>query len=448
MRIPLPEAAAAMGSTAAPPAMPVSGWSVDTRTIQPGDVFFALRGPTHDGRRFVEQAFAAGAAGAVVERETAAGGVQIPVPDTYEALRKLAHWARRRWGGRAVAVTGSAGKTTTKDAIAHLLGTKMPVGKTAGNLNNHVGLPLSILRLADDARVAVLELGMNHAGEIRQLAGIAAPDIGVVTNAGYAHAESFDSIDDIARAKRELVEMLPPDGTAVLNADDQRVAAFGEIHPGPVVTFGFSPGAGVQADAMERTPDGARFHVAGAGWFESRLEGRHGVMNLLAALAVARVFGLEPADLAEAVASFEAGEMRGRRFTHQGVTILNDCYNSNPEAVRAMLDTLREIPARRRIAVLGEMRELGRWTEPLHQEIGRQVAACGVHVLVGIRGAARDIAETAVQAGLPASAAFFFSDPEPAGDFLKEIAREGDAVLFKGSRGTHVERALERFMQS
>ena len=287
---------------------------------------------------------------------------------------------------------------------------------------------------------------MNHPGEIRKLAAIARPDVGVVTNVGYAHIENFDSIDSVALAKRELIEALADGDTAVLNADDERVLRFREAHNGPVVTFGFSELADVRAEGVAPSALGTRFRVAGVGWFETRLEGRHGVSNILAGLAVARVFGIELRELVAAVRTLEAGTMRGRRFTHQGITIVDDCYNSNPDAVRAMLETLRATPARRRIAVLGEMLELGRWAETLHQEIGRHVAACGVDVLVGIRGAARQIADAAVDAGLPASAAYFFPGPEQAGVHLRKLAREGDVILFKGSRSTHVERALEKFL--
>ena len=446
MMIPLPDVARAVASGAEPPAVTVTGWSVDSRTIGAGDLFFALRGPHHDGHQYVAKALARGAAAAVVENPVDAGGLLLPVTDCYGALRDLAAWARERWGGPVVAVTGSAGKTSTKDVIASLLATRRRTGKSAGNFNNHVGLPLSILRLPDDAEVAVLEIGMNHAGEIRQLAGVAKPDVGVVTNAGYAHVEFFDSLDGVAAAKRELIESLPAEGTAVLNADDERVARFAAGHPGPVITFGFAEGAAVRATSFTPVPGGTRFTVAGAGEFSMRLEGRHSVRNVLAAMAVARVFGIDADELREAVAALEPPPMRGRRFTDHGITIIDDCYNSNPDAVRAMLESLRDTPGQRLIAVLGEMLELGRWAETLHQEIGRFVAACGVNVLVGIRGAAHLMVDAAVAAGLPASAAYFFPEPEQAGDHLRKLARAGDVILFKGSRGTHVERALERFL--
>jgi UDP-N-acetylmuramoyl-tripeptide--D-alanyl-D-alanine ligase len=445
MTFDLQQVAGVLGHAA--PAAVITGWSVDTRTLEPGDLFFALPGPHHDGHDFLDEAFRKGAVAAVAEQHRTATVRErfLLVPDTLAALEQIAGWARARWGGRVIGVTGSAGKTTTKEIIADLLAVEMRVGKTIGNLNNHVGLPLSILRLPAEARTAVLEIGMNHPGEIRRLASIARPDVGVVTNVGFAHAEFFESVDGVALAKRELIEALPAGGVAVLNADDPRVASFRDVHPGPVTCFGTSPEADVRPAEVEYSPAGVRFRL-GQTDFECSLVGRHGLLNVLAGIAVAGVFGIAPERLREAVRSLAPGKMRGERFTHAGITILNDCYNSNPEAVRSMLEVLRATPARRRIAVLGEMLELGRWTEPLHRDVGDYAVACGVDVLVGIRGAASRMVDEAVRSGLPAVAAFFFDDPAPAGDFLRTLLEEGDAVLFKGSRGAHVETALERFL--
>jgi UDP-N-acetylmuramoyl-tripeptide--D-alanyl-D-alanine ligase len=352
-------------------------------------------------------------------------------------------------GGKVIGVTGSAGKTTTKDAIAHLLAVEMPVGKTVGNLNNQVGVPLSILRLPDDCQVAVLEMGMNHAGEIRALAEIARPDVGVVTNVGYAHTEFFDSIDGVAAAKRELIEALAPEGVAVLNADDARVLRFRDGHPGRTITFGFSECADVRAEEAGLRADlptyATRFRALGVD-FETGLVGRHAVMNLLAAIAVARVFEIAPERLREPILTFAVGNMRGERTEHKGTVVWNDCYNSNPEAAQSMIDVLRQTPAGKRIAVLGEMLELGTAAEELHRQVGRYAAGHGVDVLVGVRGHARSMVEAAVEAGLAKTAAHFFDDPAQAGDFVRRTARAGDAILFKGSRGVKVEQALERFL--
>ena len=448
MRFALRDVALALGIDGAPDRM-VTGWSVDTRTLAPGDLFFALRGPCHDGHEYVRLALEKGASAAVVEdaveEKMEVAGPLLRVNDTLAALHAVAGWARACWGGEVIGVTGSAGKTTTKDAIATMLAVDMQVGKTVGNYNNHVGVPLSLLRLPEGARAAVIEIGMNHAGEIRELARIARPRVGVVTNVGYAHAENFKSLEDLAAAKRELIDSLPPDGVAVLNADDPKVAAFARLYSGRTVTFGFGESAEVRAQDVELSFDGSRFRVDTVK-FETSLVGRPGVLNVLAGIAVAGLYGIPPRRLVDAARAIQPGKMRGEWFTHNGILIYNDCYNSNPEAVRAMVDVLRDAPALRKIAVLGEMLELGRWAEPLHRDVGRYVARQGISVLVGIRGVARHMVDAAVEAGLAVNAAYFFPEPEQAGNRLRELAREGDAILFKGSRGTHVERALERFL--
>src|SRR5580658_2966103 len=240
MRLEIGKIAEWLGIAAASPAPAteamVTGWSVDSRSLQAGDLFFALRGPNHDGHAYVRDVLQKGAAAVVVDREipgsAAAEGRILRVESALQGLQQLAARARKLWGRRLVAVTGSAGKTTTKDIIAEMLAAGYRTAKNQGNLNNHVGMPLSLLRLDETAEIAVIEMGMNHAGEIRELAKIAAPDMGVVTNVGSAHMENFDSIDGIAAAKRELIEELSPEGTAVLNADDPRVAAFQSAHAG------------------------------------------------------------------------------------------------------------------------------------------------------------------------------------------------------------------------
>ena len=320
----------------------------------------------------------------------------------------------------------------------------MPTGRTIGNYNNHFGVPLSILRLPDDSRAAVIEMGMNHAGEIRDLANIAKPEIGVVTNVGWAHAEYFSNgIEGVALAKRELIEELPPDGIAILNADDERVRAFREIHPGRSMLFGFSEDAEVRAEDVHLCPNGAKFHCLGVE-FISPLAGRHGISNVLAAIAVARAMDLAPETLVDAVRTLAIGKMRGERVDRNGITIINDSYNANPEAMRSMLELLSGTPARRRIAVLGEMLELGPEAAALHRGIGQFAAEQGIDALLGIRGAARLMVESAIEAGMSDSAAFFFECAEEAGDFLRNFAHPGDAVLFKGSRGVQVEKALGR----
>ncbi|HTB16025.1 MAG TPA: UDP-N-acetylmuramoyl-tripeptide--D-alanyl-D-alanine ligase [Bryobacteraceae bacterium] len=444
MKFPLRDVAAMLGLRTDSEAV-VTGWSVDSRSIQPGDLFFALRGPNFDGHAYLDEVFAKGAVAAITDREGTSNGAVLRVGDSLRALQSLASEARGRWGGEVVAVTGSAGKTTTKDMIADMLAVGIKTGKSEGNLNNHIGLPLSLLRMDESARVAVTEIGMNHAGEIRELAKIAKPNVAVLTNVGYAHIEFFESIDEIAAAKRELVESLDETGIAVLNADDARVTAFARAHRGRTVLYGQSASADVRAENAEFSRESTRFSVKNAR-FSTQLTGRHNVSNILAGIAVAGLYGIEPQRLTGAVENLRPGNMRGEQFHHRGVLIYNDCYNSNPDAVRAMLDLLRDTPARRRIAVLGEMLELGRWAEPLHRDVGSYAVAQGIDVLVGIRGAAWSFVDAAKLAGLSAGAALFFDDPTEAGRAVRSIAQPGDAILFKGSRGVHVERALERFV--
>jgi UDP-N-acetylmuramoyl-tripeptide--D-alanyl-D-alanine ligase len=362
------------------------------------------------------------------------------------ALHRVAYKAREIWGGPVVAVTGSAGKTSTKDIIAEFLGMHLRIAKTAGNFNNHLGLPLTLLRIPEDAEVAVVEMGMNHAGEIRQLTALAAPEFGVVTNVGFAHVEFFDSIEGVAAAKRELIEGLAPGGAAILNADDPRVLDFRKIYSGPVVTYGFSGQADVRATEVTIRPRGVEFTVNGVR-FRSGLSGRHGISNILAGLAVAGLFGIRLSTLVETVAHLSPGKMRGERCIWQGVTLLDDAYNSNPEAARNMIDVLRAEPVKRRIAVLGEMLELGHMAEQLHRELGAYAASAGVDVLIGVQGAAEFMVDEARKCGLNADAVFFFPESEQAGAFLRVLVRPGDAILFKGSRGVHLERALTALTQ-
>ena len=453
MRFSLEEVARAIGAElpAGQTGRMAEGWSIDSRTLQGGDVFFALRGPHYDGHAYVAEVLRKGALAAVVRNEIAAldhaadgAGRVLRVADPQHALESLAAWARRQWRGQVVAVTGSAGKTTTKEIIAEMLSVNMITAKSEGNLNNHIGLPLSLLRLPLAAKVAVLEMGMNHGGEIRQLARIAAPDVGLVTNVGYAHLENFASIEGVAAAKRELVEELPSGGTAVLNADDPLVARFRESHS-KCVMYGTSPLADVRGQDVEETAEGSRFRVADVE-FATSLNGRHNVSNILAGIALAQVYGIAAGQLVETVRNLKPGKMRGERIIHDGICILNDSYNSNPEAVRAMLEVLHTTPATKRIAVLGEMLELGGESAALHQQVGRYAAQCGVDVLIGVQGATREMLTSAKQAGVRET--FYFDHSPEAGDFAKSLAVTGDAILFKGSRGTRVERALERFLAS
>jgi UDP-N-acetylmuramoyl-tripeptide--D-alanyl-D-alanine ligase len=431
------------------------GYAIDSRTIAAGELFFAVRGERFDGHDFVAAALANGAVAAVVSagwvaRESVDRSRLLRVPDVeadgvLAALQQLARMVRRHWGGRVVAITGSVGKTTTKDAVAEVLSARFRVLKSQKNLNNAFGLPLQLLKLEAEHEVAVVEMGMNHAGEITALAHIAEPDWAVVSNVAPVHLEFFaDGMAGIARAKYELIEALPPDGIAVLNCDDEFVAKFGEGMGARAVYFGLSDCADVRAGGIaELGAEGIVFTVTARGELASvqlHLLGRHNVHNALAAIAVGLESGMPLAECAAALGALHAGDKRGEVFEWRGAKGINDCYNSNPRALDAMVDALLAMPAThqgRHIVVAGEMLELGTDGEELHRACGRRMAERGVDVVVGVRGLAAALVE-----GAAATVAHFVETPEEAGAWLRENLRPGDAVLLKASRGVKLERAL------
>jgi UDP-N-acetylmuramoyl-tripeptide--D-alanyl-D-alanine ligase len=336
--------------------------------------------------------------------------------------------------------------------IAALLGPRFSVHKSAGNLNNHYGLPLTLLGLELEHEIAVVELAMSAAGEIAHLARIAEPETGVVTNVAPVHLQFFDSLESIAKAKRELIDNLssragPP--TAVLNHDDPRVQRFAGGFEGRVATFGFGPGADFRALRVKRGEGmGSEFQVIGPNLhadFSLPLPGRHNVQNALAAIAVASTFDVPPLEMRRGLAEFQNMPQRGESFTLPGpVTIIDDCYNSNPQAMECMLETLRTWPgARRRIVVAGEMLELGPQSAQLHKEIGRKCAENNVSWLIAVQGDARFFVEGAVASGLPPQQARFFAEARWAGEFCRSLLEPGDVVLVKGSRAIHLETVTE-----
>lgn len=358
-------------------------------------------------------------------------------------------------GGRVVAVTGSAGKTSTKDAVAAALGARYRVLKSQGNLNNGFGLPLQLLRLEPEHEFAVIEMGMNHSGEIAQLARIASPDWGVITNVGMAHVENFpDGQGGIARAKYELVEALPAAGVAFLNCDDPYVSQFGRDFAGKVVYFGAGPCADPQITAIRDSgvAEMACLQIDLLSQEEKAtmnlpFVGRHNASNAVAALAVAREAEVPLADAIEALQSLTAGDKRGEILRlggrWAGVTIINDSYNSNPEALKSMIEALAARPGQRRILVAGEMMELGDHAPALHAACGKAAAEAGIDVIAGVRGNAEHLVYAATDAGVTGVAAVFLPDAEAAGEWLKENLKSGDVVLIKGSRGVRLERALD-----
>lgn len=434
------------------PTREATGYSIDSRTLKPGELFFAVRGDRFDGHDFVGSALERGASAAVVAKskvlelpEAVRQQTLLIVDEPLITLQTLAAAVRRHWGKRVIGITGSAGKTTTKEAVAAVLGARFQVLKSQGNLNNGFGLPLQLLRLEPEHEVAVIEMGMSNAGEIEALARIAVPNWGVVTNVGNAHAENFhDAIAGVARAKYELVASLPADGVAFLNCDDPYVSQFGRDFHGKTIYFGKGPCADLRADSLEELGiEGLRIHVR-AGQHEAdvqlRLLGQHNVSNALAAIAVGLEAGIPLDSCAAALATLEPGDKRGQTLAVREATIINDCYNSNPEALKAMIQTLMSMPGQRHILVAGEMLELGHESEALHKSCGEAAASAGVDIVLGVRGNAAHIVEGARQAG---AEAIFVETPEQAGAWLRRNLRERDVVLLKASRGVRLERALD-----
>jgi UDP-N-acetylmuramoyl-tripeptide--D-alanyl-D-alanine ligase len=426
------------------------GYSIDSRTIRPDELFFAVKGERMDGHDFVDQALGKNAVAAVVRKDQIARYAVktrlIAVDDTLVALQTLGSAVRRLWAKPLVGVTGSTGKTTTKEAIAHVLQSRFRVLKSEGNFNNHFGLPLMLLKLEAEHDIAVIEMGMSHAGEIAALAKIAQPDIGVVTNVAPVHLEFFNSVADIARAKFELIESLHAGGTAILNADDEYVSQFGRDFHGKVVLYGLKPTADVRAENVRaRGAAGSTFDLVIDGYPEPAtlpLVGSHNIYNALAAVAVGLERGLTPSEAASALASLAPADKRGQVVQLGNITVINDCYNSNPTALDAMVDTLAAMPAGRRIVVAGEMLELGPAGEEMHRQSGRHMAEKKIDVLLGVRGLARPMVEAAQSAGMRAE---FVAAPEEAGEWLSRETRDGDAVLLKASRGVKLEKALEKW---
>jgi UDP-N-acetylmuramoyl-tripeptide--D-alanyl-D-alanine ligase len=424
------------------------GYSIDSRTVGPGQLFFAVKGERLDGHDFVESALERGAVAAVVRKDQLgrypAETQLLAVEDTLVALQTLALAVRKVWGKPLIGVTGSMGKTTTKEAIAHVLSTRLRVLKSEGNFNNHFGLPLMLLKLEPEHDVAVIEMGMSHAGEIRALAKIAQPEIGVVTNVAPVHLEFFDSVAGIARAKYELIESLPAGGTAVLNADDEYVSQFGRDFKGKVVMYGTRATADVRAENLRsRGAEGSEFDVVIEGVREHArlpLVGEHNVLNALAAAAVGLERGLKPSDAVGSLASLAPADKRGEVLRLGNITVINDCYNCNPKALNAMVDALAGMAAQRRIVVAGAMLELGPTEEELHRQAGAHIAEKKIDVLLGVRGPARVMVEAARQAGVQAE---FVASAEEAGEWLAREVRDGDVILMKASRGVKLEKALE-----
>jgi len=432
-----------------------TGYSIDSRTVARGDLFFAVRGENLDGHDYVQAALDKGAVAAVVEAERMSslpqGAPLLGVENTLSALQSLGAAVRQHWGKPLIGVTGSAGKTTTKELVATVLSSKYRVLKSLGNLNNHFGLPLQLLKLEPENDIAVIEMGMNHPGEITTLASLARPNAGVVTCVAPVHIEFFKSIAEIAKAKKELVDALPDDGTAILNADDDYVSRFGTHFNGRVVTFGINVPSDVRAYQVQSNGTaGSRFEiVTSEGRFDAELLliGTHNIYNALAAVAAGTVFGVSAQQGVDALRGVHAADKRGEVIDVAGATVINDCYNSNPKALESMIDALSAMPAKgRRIVVAGEMLELGAQSETLHRQSGQHAARRNIDLVIGVRGNAKFIVEGARELATKARSktrAEFMDTPQNAGEWLAREVRPGDVVLLKASRGVKLEQALE-----
>ena len=431
----------------------VTGFSIDSRTLASGDLFFAIVAK-RDGHDFAMAASKRRAAGIVVSRPVDLGADNesfvIEVADTTQALQDLARFVRRESKAKVVAITGSAGKTTTKDTIAALIGSRYRVVKNAGNLNNHLGLPLSLLELRHGADVAVMELGMNHAGEIRTLVGVATPEVRVWTNVGEAHIGYFGSADAIADAKAEIMEGATADTLLIANADDPRVMARVPGFAGRTVTFGSAEDATVRiADIEDLGLDGTRAKLitaAGTRDLKVPLLGRGHLMNVACGAALALELGIELDEIVAKAAQLTPSSRRGAVLRlPKGVTVIDDSYNSSPSALQRSLEVIARSWGARRIAVLGEMLELGDLTDALHRECGRAAAGSRLAKLFTIGGdPARALGEAAIEAGMPRAAVTHFDNSTDAAPAIASQVTSGDVVLVKGSRGTRTDLVVER----
>ena len=424
--------------------------STDSRTIKPGELFVALRGENFEGHNFVEAAAKAGATSALVDLNWA-GNVPnnfalVRAADTLRAYQALAGNYRRSLALKVLAITGSNGKTSTKDFAASVLARKFQVTKTEGNFNNHVGLPRTILEATSEDEVAVWELGMNHPGEIAALSKIAAPDAAIITNIGVAHIEFMGSREAIAMEKGALAEAIEPQGTVILNADDSFSEGIAARTRAKVILAGTTDGA-VRAIEIRQSADGSEFTIVeGAHRCRAQLPvaGLHMVQNALLAVAAGRAFGLSIEECAAGLAAAPLTKARLQIKQIGGVQFLDDSYNANPDSVKAALRTLVELDTDgKRIAVLGEMRELGGESERGHREVGETAATLGVNQLITIGEMAELIAEGARAAGLHKVSSA--PSTAEAAKLLGEIAKPGDLVLIKGSRAARTEEVIEKF---
>ena len=438
------------------PGTTVDSFEIDTRRVREGGLFFALQGEKTDGHKFLDQAAERSASAAIVTRDIPdlqkAPPVLIRVEDGLKALTDCGRAAREAMGQTTViAVTGSTGKTTTKELIAAGLAGNLRVHKTGGNFNNHLGVPLTLLACPDDAEVAVVELAMSGPGEIAALARLSRPDFALITNVCPVHLASFENLDDVAAAKGELFAVLPDDRTSIVNLDDAHVRVQSMRHSGPRITYGRAETADLRLEQVEdRFLPGAGLTVRcgdQAQHFDLRLGGGHAALNAVAALATVHALGVDIGAAGRAMERFEAGPGRGQRIElPYGAVIIDDSYNSNPTALSSVLATMKATRTEgRKILVLGDMLELGPDEAQFHMEAGRQAASAGIDLLVGVGHLVRNSLESARLAGVPET--HLESDAGSAAGYLSGKLRSGDLVLVKGSRSIRLDRVVQRLVE-
>ncbi len=436
----LQEAAAALGLLQMQAQATLADVCTDTRKIQPGSLFVCLRGERFDGHSFASQAAQLGAAALLVDHPVDADVPQLVVTDTGKALLQLAGWYRRRFQLPVVGLTGSVGKTTTKEFIALVLGAKYNTLKTQGNLNNEIGVPQMLFRLEDSHTAAVIEMGMNHFGEISRLTRAVAPTVGLITNIGVSHIENLGSRAGILQAKLEILEGMAPDAPLIVNMDNDMLRTV-KLGDRPLLTFAIDDqSADFTATDIAEQGSTTTFTVHHSAFTQPvtiPTVGIHNVYNALAAMAVGYVTGVDPAAAASALANYVPAGMRQNLVQVGGVQVIEDCYNASPDSMRAALQTLGKLPVRRRYAVLGAMLELGDYAKEAHTQVGKMAAENGIDGVLAYGADAAYIVEAAKQAGL--ENARLFDTKEALAQSLAQQVQPGDGVLFKGSRGMHLE---------
>lgn len=473
------------GADAALLSSEINHFQTDSRKIEAGDLFFAatpenyknagFNGEFADAHLFIEDAFSKGAIAAVAVESRVAGDEKLEtlrsrlllVDDAIAAIQRLAKGINERWGKKVVAITGSVGKTTTRELTASVLSADgNRVLKSEKNYNTGLGLPLSILKMVsandspDNYDLAVLEMGMSTpTREIAKLCSITQPDVSVVTMVSTVHIEHLGTIENIAAAKSEIIECLKPDGTAILNADDFRVAAMHEKHKGNVLTFGIENKADITAREIEANIFGRSSFVLVTPNGEAKVilhfPGRHNIMNALAAATVGVAFGMSAEKIAKGLSNAIAADKRGEVYTFfkEGFQLIDDSYNSNPRSLLSVVQALCEggTQAKRKIVVAGEMLELGEDAAKIHREVGAEIAKSGIDIFWGVRGLANEMIQGAIEAGFSKDATRLFANSDEAANALTEEAKAGDLILVKGSRGVRtdkiVEKMIERFSQ-